>query len=362
MTTDQPIPLLDDVSRVQLVDKKNMLRLINELPEQCETALGIGRSFAVEALETKPNVVFITGVGDSGIAGDMAVASVSDETDVPVVSDHGGRLPKYVGEESLVLVVDYSGKSETTLRNYKEAKQRGAAVICITSGGKLLETASTDGTRIIKILPGQPKRTAIGYLFVPLITILEQCGLVSGLVDKLSYAIKLLKNVREALRFDNRTDRNVAKQAALALAGKSVVIFGAPGYREVVAGRWRIQFSANSKTPSSSSTFPNVIDGEISGWELAEGQSKYLGFAFLKDREDKTEINEQMNASIDLLSKFSVVELDIKGATTIEKLLYGIYLGDYISLYLALLNEIDPSTNESVAFIESKLAEITTTE
>jgi len=120
-------------------------------------------------------------------------------------------------------------------------------------------------------------------------------------------------------------------------------------------------FSANSKIPSTSSTFPNAIDGEISGWELAEGQNEQ-GFAFLRDREDKMEINDQMNARIDLLSGFSVVELEIKGATTIEKLLYGIYLGDYISLYLALLNEIDPSTNESVAFIESKLTETDKTE
>ena len=352
MTTDQPIPILDDVSRVQSVDTKGMLRLINELPEQCETALGIGRNYVVEPLETKPNMVFITGVGDSGIAGDMTAAILSEEIDVPVESDHGGRLPKCVGEESLVLVVDYSGKSETTLRNYKDAKQRNATVICITSGGKLMEAASKDGTKIIKILPGQPKRTALGYQFVPLITVMEQCGLVSGLIEKLSYAIKLLKNVREALRFENRTDRNVAKQAALALAGKPITIFGAPGYRAVIAGRYRIQFSANSKTPSSSSTFPNVVEGEIAGWELAEKNNRDYGFVFLRDKDDKTEITDQMIISADLLKNFGIVDLDIKGATIMEKMLYGIYLGDYISLYLALLNEVDPTITASVTFIE----------
>lgn len=357
MSTDQPISILDDISKVQFIDKKNMLRLINELPEQCETALGIGRNYAVDELEIKPNVVFITGVGDSGTAGDMAVEATIGEMSVPVICGHGGKLPGYVGEESLVLAVDYSGKSETTIRNYKEAKQCGANVICITSGGKLLETAAADGTKIIKLLPGQPKRTAIGYLFVPIITVLEQCGLSSGVIDKLSYAIKLMKNVREALRFDIKSERNVAKKAALSLAGKTAVIFGAPGYRKVVAEHWKSQFSANAKEPSTAGVFPDIIEGEISGWELAEKQNREICFVFLRDRNDKTEIADQMTFAEELLSNFNTVNIDIKGTTSIEKMLYGIYLGDYISFYLALLNEVDPTLNESVKFIESKFEE-----
>ncbi|MCE5198156.1 hypothetical protein LLG39_04195, partial [bacterium] len=154
MTTEQPIPVLDDVARLQTVDKRNMLRLVNELPEQCETALGIGRSFSIEPLESVPNVVFITGVGSSGVAADMAVAAVSGEISIPVVADHGGKLPAYVGEQSLVIIVDYAGKSEASLRSYKDARQRGANVICVASGGALLEAASKDGIKAFKIPPG----------------------------------------------------------------------------------------------------------------------------------------------------------------------------------------------------------------
>src|SRR5450759_4129438 len=105
--TTEPIPALDDVARMQAVDKRNMLRLINELPEQCETALGIARSFAVEPPENMPSGVFITGGGEAGLAADRAAAVLAGEAEVPIISDHGGRLPKHVGENSLVIVVDY---------------------------------------------------------------------------------------------------------------------------------------------------------------------------------------------------------------------------------------------------------------
>lgn len=358
MTTEQPRPVLDDLSRIQEVDKRNMLRLVNELPEQYETALGIGRSIVIEPLTTKPNVVFITGIGDSGLAGDMVAAVLGDEVDVPIISDHGGKLPNCVGEETLVLVVDYTGKNPVSLRNYRDAVQRGAHVICVTSGGKLLEAASKDGVKIVKILSGQPTRSAIGYLFVPLVTVIEKCGLVSGQTEKLSYAIKLMKNVREALRFDNPTARNVAKQTAQTLAGKLAIIYGAEGYRSVVAKRWKNQINTNSKALAFASNFPDAVESEISGWEQADKICNNLGFVFLRDTSDKTEAADLMGISKELLEKYDVVEIEMKGASTMEKLLYGFYVGDYVSYYLALLYEVNPSVTENIAFVESRLAEI----
>ena len=79
----EPTPSLDDVARMQEIDKRNMLRLINELPEQFETALGVARSFTIEPPETTPTGVFITGVGDSGLAADMAATVLGEEADSP---------------------------------------------------------------------------------------------------------------------------------------------------------------------------------------------------------------------------------------------------------------------------------------
>lgn len=356
MVTERPVSILDDPARMRSVDNRNMLRLINDLPEQYETALGIGRGFTLEPLAIKPSLVFLTGIGDSGITGDVVVAAVSDEISVPIVSDHGGRLPKYVGKDALVFVSDYSGRNPVTLRNYREAKQRGAAVICVTTGGPLHAAASIDGTKIIKIPAGQPARSAIGYLFVPIAVALERYGLAFGLSEKLSQAIKLVRNAREALRYEVASPQNEAKQLAQVLRGKLIVVYGASDYRSAVADRWKLQINANSKLAAISSLFPDAADGEISGWELADKQCKDFAFVFLKDSSDKAEVARLMNASADLLGKFQVVEVEVKGSTTLERLLYGLYLGDYVSCYLALLHEVNPTETRNVTYVETATA------
>ena len=67
MTAEQQRPILDDPAGMHELDRKNLVRLLNELPEQCETALGIGRSFAMGPVAIKPNVIVFVGVGDSGL-------------------------------------------------------------------------------------------------------------------------------------------------------------------------------------------------------------------------------------------------------------------------------------------------------
>ena len=356
MTTEQPMPILDDLARMQSVDKRNMLRLINELPEQCETALGIGRSFALGPVATKPNVVLFVGVGDSGLAADMAAEALAEEVESPVMSQHVSKMPLCVGEESLVFVIDYSGKGQTPLRACRAAQEQGATVICVTGGGRLREAVAQPRT-ILNVPSGQPSRCAIGYLLLTPVAAVEHLGLAPGAVEKASHAIKLLKNIREFLRSDTSTSRNVAKRIAEALFGKTPVIYGATGYRSLVAARWKSQIGANSKSPAYTGLFPDLVDGEICAWEQASGDCCNPAFVLLTDASDRTSENLAiMQAAGELVAKFGVIEAEMKGSTTIERMLYGTYLADYVSYYLAIMREVDPMEAASVRFINERLA------
>jgi glucose/mannose-6-phosphate isomerase len=342
---------------MQSVDRRGMLRLINELPEQCETALGIGRGFPVEPLSEPPNVVLICGAGDSGLAADMAAEIVADEIAVPVLVQHAGRIPNCVGEQAVVFIVDYSGKSQTALRSYRDARARGANVICVTGGGKLREIAAADGTKMVRIPGGQPSRSAIGYLFVPLVAVMEKLGLVSRATEDISNAIKLMKNIRESFRIETATARNLAKQVAESLAGKAPVICGAAGSRELVAVRWKNQIGANSKSAAMVCVFPDTTDGPISAWDSPDEHARGPRFVFLTEAADKaTDIRLLMSTAEELLDRFGVIEIEMRGATAAERMLYGIYLGDYVSYYLALLYDVDPTQSESVTYINEQLA------
>ncbi|MGB9620376.1 MAG: SIS domain-containing protein, partial [Armatimonadota bacterium] len=264
-------------------------------------------------------------------------------------------MPLCVGSESLVFVIDYTGNSPTALRACRTAQERGAKAICITSGSRL-RSAAADPRMVLSIPSGQPSRCAIGYLALVPIAAVEAIGLAVGAVENASQAVKLLKNTREFLRPNTPLARNPAKQIAQAVFGRVPIVYGAAGYRALVAARWKSQIGANSKTPACIGTFPGIVDGEICAWEQpCEGRCA-PSFVFLTDPSDKTNENlPLMEAAGELLRKFGMVHVEMKGATTIERMLYGIYLGDYVSYYLAMMRGVDPSEMASVKFINERL-------
>ncbi len=354
MSSEEIQPILDDPARMQAVDRKGMLRQINEFPEQCETALGIARSFEDKYAEFEPSMVLVTGTGDCGTAADMA-AVISDKITVPLVSKHGGYLPSYVDERALVLIVDYAGNGRNALQNYREAKGRGSEIVCVTGGGKLAEVAGADGVRVIKIPAAQLARTATGYMFVQLLGLLSQYRVSSSATDAVFSAIKLIKGAREALRFEFPASRNKAKQAAEFLYGKIPVVFGTTGYRSVIARRWKSQLGANAKRPAFASVTVDAAAGEISAWELAGGNRDQFAYVFLNDPSDKNNDADVLNARAKQIlgTTYAVLDLDINGTTAAEKLLYGMYFADFVSYYLALLYEVDPTPTEFVKAMES---------
>ncbi len=347
MSSEEHVKVLEDFKSVQEIDKRNMLRLINELPEQCETALGIGRSLALTPLESTPNLVYATGVGDSGLAAQMASASADFSAKVPIIAGRSSRIPAFIGEEALIFIIDYSGQSEFALRSYQDILSRGCNVIVLSSGGRLLEAAIADNVKTIRIPPGQSSRTAIGYLFIPLISAIEGYGLISGAIKQISDAIKLMKNVREIFRFDNSVKINPAKKMAMDLAGKVPVIYGSTGYQMLVSERMKKQINTNAKWPAISGCFCNLLEDEISAWEFAGREPMDVKFVFLRDEEDKGFLSNLIEAATDVIGNSRILDIEIQGANIIEKLMYGIFFADYTSYYLSLVNGVDPSFSEN---------------
>jgi len=355
MATEQ-MPLLDDVARMQAVDRRNMLRVINDIPEQFETGMGIAQNHSVEPLEEMPNVVFFAGTGYGASAASIVATAFSGETQAPLLVGAGPRMSGFVGERSVVFVVDYGGTTDVMLNAYRDARQCGARVICLTAGGKLMEAAVRDGVQTIKVPPGQPERTAIGYLIAPLVVYLEKLGIAPGITEKLSFAVKHMKNVRELFRFDYPEARNLAKQVAQTLYGKVPVIYGHAGYGDRIVDMWRRLLTANSKTPVLAGAFPDVAFNGVTAWERGGRLSEEFAIVLLRDPADKGEIAALMDGVKELLTGFSMIDVGIKGATPIERILHGCYLGYFVSYYLALLNEVDPMRTEYVSILRAKLA------
>lgn len=350
-------PVLDDIARVQSVDKRNMLRLINEMPEHCETALAIGRGFVTEPLALKPNVVLFVGVGESGLAADILAEVLSDDMEVPVMSQHVSLMPTCINEDSVVFIIDYYGNNQTAIRACRHAKEHKARTICVTTGGRLRETARDYGAQVLSIPAGQPARCGIVYMALAPLPAVQKMGLASSADQKASGAVMLLKNIREFVRFEIPTTRNIAKQVAEMLHGRTPVILGGADYRRLVGRRWVSQIGANAKHPACSGSLPDLADGEICAWERIVPGACEPAFVFLVDELDRVTENQTIRETAkELLANFPCTDIEMKGANPVERMFYGMYVGDYVSYYLALMSEVDPYRTESATLIGERLA------
>ncbi len=128
---------------------------------QIKYALNHYNKHALKA-ENFTNIV-IAGLGGSGIGGRIAKTYFSAISSLPIEVYSDYNLPHYVSKKSLVILCSYSGLTEETLSMYEQAKAIGCQIICITSGGELLEKTQKDAYNYYVIETGYQPRMALGF-------------------------------------------------------------------------------------------------------------------------------------------------------------------------------------------------------
>ncbi|KYO67811.1 bifunctional phosphoglucose/phosphomannose isomerase [Thermovenabulum gondwanense] len=326
-------------------DIYKMYSLIYGLPEQIEEAFDISYKFLNGISMKNIKHVVIAGMGGSAIGGELAKSILEFELKVPVLVNRGYKLPGFVNNESLVIASSYSGNTEETLSCYEDAKNRQASMIAITTGGKLKEKALKDKVPVLIIPSGLPPRAAIGYSFVPIYLILAKINSFLDVVERIQSLQKFLKKLREDFAKEVPGGQNKAKMLAGRIYGKIPLIYGSQGITEAVAMRWKGQLNENSKHPAFYNVFPELNHNEIMGYEAEGNLLKNFVAVILRMPEEHERIDKRIKITRDLIQdKITCIEeIWPRGENTLERIFYHIMLGDFVSYYLALLNEKDPS-------------------
>lgn len=337
-----------------------MLDLVLEFPEQCEKAAEIVSRWTPSiTVGAELDAIVVCGLGGSAIAGDMVAALRAGDLKVPMFTNRDYNLPNFVTKNSLVICESYSGNTEETLSSYADARSRGARIVCITSGGKLKEFAERDGVDVITVPGGQPPRSATGYMFIPMLFILEKLGIVPPITGSLPAALEMLKGFREEWKPSTLLDDNECKLLAHELHKRIPLVYGAVGITGVIAFRWKCQINENAKVHSFANTFPELNHNEIMGWELANLESDAFAAVFIRDPEDKSRIANRIRITSTLIPRgFVTRDIELRGENDLEKLLWGFYFGDLASVYLAVCYEIDPTQIAGINRLKEELAKI----
>ncbi|MEM3823825.1 MAG: bifunctional phosphoglucose/phosphomannose isomerase [Candidatus Bathyarchaeia archaeon] len=345
---------LDNIERIKKIDKSNMLSFCVNSSKHYEEAAKIARKFSIT--HPKPQKIIVAGMGGSAIGGELLKDWARDKALVPIEVEREYSLPAYADKNTLVFVVSYSGETEETLSVFLDAIRRGCMIVCVSSGGKLLEFAEKFGLSFIPIPSGMPPRAALPYLFMPLLIALEKIGLVSKVGTEISEAVKILEKVSSENSPEKPSSVNFSKTLALNINGTVPVVYGFGFYRSV-AQRFKQQFNENSKIPSKWEFLPELNHNEIVGWEEAGKMAENFSAIFLRDGEEPKEIRDRIEVTKELMckEKVKVFEVWSVGESRLAKMLSTISIGDFTSVYLALLRRVDPTPVKTIAMLKEKM-------
>lgn len=347
---------LDDLAFVTRLDPAGMLRLTVEFPGQCRKALEIAR--ATRFPTVRPSAVILTGLGGSAAGGDFTRALFDDAGSVPFLVNRDYHLPHWAGQETLVLATSYSGNTEETLSAYADAVRAGCPRVVVASGGKLAELAAGDGTPVVRIPGGQPPRTALGFMLIPVVHACVAMGLLP--TQDFDNAFDLLDRCVADWGVDVPFESNAAKRLAQELQGSVSVLYGLGGWQALVANRWKGQINENAKNMTFANAFPELNHNEILGWVKADEQGVDRWAAVvLEDGSESAKMQTRRDLTAKLIGAVAKTHrVQARGTTLLERMLSLTLFGDFVSLYLAALNGVDPENIDSINTLKGALATV----
>ena len=339
-----------------LCDEQNMFEAIYSFPDQMEASMKIGAKIKLNHTYTDINHILFTGMGGSGMAGNMVKTLIQQESAIPISIHKNYDLPNWVNEQTLVICLSYSGSTEETLSCFEAARKKNAPIIGITSGGILCDVLLRNNYDVIHIPDGLAPRAALGYLSIPLLYLMKKLGITNIDADlELGKAITLLKKYRT--QFSNPCTENPAYAFAKHYSNLLPVIYGEHETTAIIAQRWQAQFAENSKMIARVHVLPEMDHNEIVGWQENPTLLKQSIVIWLIDLTMHPRNRARQRITREVIGNTAAAHLDIEGIgeSWCQRMFYLVHLGDWISYWCALAHNVDPTVIRNIDMLKEKM-------
>ena len=324
------------------LDKSNLRKILLEYPNQ----ISKGTEFAekIKLPNKKYSELIICGMGGSALPADLLASYFENEEKFPFPIDiiRNYHLPKKASKKSLIFISSYSGNTEETLFCLNESIKIKATVVCFCAGGKIEKIAKEKKIPLIKYeinFENFQPRYATTYAFMAMHTVLKNIG--------------LCKKINQLPKINTLAYEKKGKEIAKKIIRKTPIIY-APYQLKIIAKNWKIKINENSKTPAFWNYFPELNHNEMVGF--TNPINKFI-IIFLRDKNDSKQINKRIAITAKLFSEKNIenIIIDIEGNDYLEKFLTGSILGDWVSYYLALSYNQDPTPVDMVEDLKKLL-------
>jgi len=345
-------------------DPSDMYSAILNFPQYAREGVELGSS-AQPLAKGKARKILILGMGGSAIGGDLFRSYIQG------FADNGGidiqiyrsYTPPVVDAKTTVIASSYSGNTEETLTGYDAVHRSAGQVLVMTTGGTLAELAKKNRNKTITLPGGLQPRAALAYSFFPILTLLavksELFGAEvreeteRGIEETIALLDKLAKKYSAGPK-----GSNPAFALAEKINGRIPVIYSGSDKLDTANLRWRGQIQENAKYLAFGNLLPEMNHNEINGWSHPKEMVGSFLPIFLRDRDDHDRIATRLDITKRIISKSSGAAQEVRsqGESLLARLFSLIYLGDWVSYYLALLNGTDPSPVPVIENLKKQLA------
>lgn len=370
---------LDDVAALEAGDPDGMLRAVASSAAQVREAVTLAVEAGVDrvAVDGRPRSLVVTGMGGSGVSGDVLAAVAGIGTPVPIVTHRGYGLPGWVGPADLVAAVSCSGSTEETLSATDEAIRRGCRLLMVGGADSpLAERAEQAGAPYVVVPGGRQPRASLWALSVPLVVTAGALDLLPTPPAVLEATAARLETVSERCRPTSDSFLNPAKTLAVELAGTLPMVWGSSALAGVAAYRFKTQLAENAKYPGIYGVLPEAnhnqvvtFDGPYAGGpgeqdffrDRAEepDSGARLRLVLLRDPDEHPQTARRAEVSRELARSrgIEVSELVAEGESPLERMASLVALIDYATVYLALLLGIDPTPVTAISELKARIAQ-----
>lgn len=324
------------------LDQYNLKHVI----ETCLDLSDVGKKFAKDINLPKKDYsnLIICGMGGSALPAEILSSFFQNKGgfDLPIYICRDYKLPKSANKKSLIFISSYSGNTEETVSSFKEALKLKAQIVAFSAGGEVEKIAVKNKVPHVKFVIEfdhfQPRYAAV-ISFVAMLQILKNSKLAKG-------SINIPKVNTSSLE-------DIGKKLAKKIKGNTPIIYSSD-LLKVIAQNWKIKINENSKTPAFWNYFPELNHNEMVGF--TNPQAKFI-VIFLTSNGDSASIKKRMETTSKLYAAkgLKTEHFEIKGKNFLEKLFYGLALGDWVSYYLALEYKQDPTPVDMVEELKAKL-------
>ncbi len=356
--------LLDQPNLLEAADPGGMLRQVASSAAQVRSAQRAAAETDLAAIvgPGRPRAIVVTGMGGSGIAGDMLSAVCGLGCPVAVTTVHDYQLPGWAGAADLVIAVSCSGSTEETLNVAHEAVRRGCRLAAVGAArSPLAELAAQARAPFIPVVSAGMPRSTLWGLSIPLVAIAQRLGLAEIGPDTYEETAKLLEDISHRCRPASESFVNPAKVLAAELAGCLPMIWGTSPLTGVVANRFAGQLNENAKLPALPGVLPEANHNQVVPFDGPLGSPDAplpLRLVLLTDTRVHPQVTKRLRASAQLASErgMGVTELSAGGDHPLLRLASLIQLIDYATVYLALGSSVDPSPINAIQELKARIA------